>query len=438
MVFLWDFASLLVLLSSACCEDTPLAKENVSPVINRKLDPMKKILTWSCRGNVTEQECTIDTPPKSSTRQVPQVREDNTYFCWFRNAVLHRGATLTVTGTSDGDAFQDVLHFQNPGREGSGAVNFSCLIYNVHFMKCSWRPGPAAPADVQYRLYGWTSRHDQEVECPRYIQDARGTRVGCHFDEAVRPQMTDAYSFWLNGTSNEAAIQFSDFRPFKAVQIEKYNPPANLTIRDNGSHHIVRWAPPKTRFEVSSQVLCYELDVQTEGSPSRMDPVVLRGSEENVYVIPSSSADAQRTVRARVKFLRGELWSEWTPTVRFRTGEQDGSSGSTLGLVGLVAGTAALVFTMLMFFCTKFPLRHLLFPPVPQANREVMGTFVPFPEMAWDRDNPPLSVQDPEDILAVEETQSFASRQAKSGDPAPPKHTSENVSPESCPLSVSD
>lgn len=49
------------------------------------------------------------------------------------------------------------LGFVFPGREGSGAVNFSCVIYNVQFMNCSWTPGPAAPADVQYYLYVWTS-----------------------------------------------------------------------------------------------------------------------------------------------------------------------------------------------------------------------------------------------------------------------------------------
>lgn len=42
------------------------------------------------------------------------------------------------------------------GPEGSAAVGFSCLIYSLHFMNCSWAPGPAAPADVRYRLFTWT------------------------------------------------------------------------------------------------------------------------------------------------------------------------------------------------------------------------------------------------------------------------------------------
>lgn len=62
-------------------------------------------------------------------------------------------------------------------------------------------------------------RHDQEVECPCYIEDGTGTHVGCHFDEAMETQRTDAYFFWVNGTSNETAIQFADFTPLKAIQI---------------------------------------------------------------------------------------------------------------------------------------------------------------------------------------------------------------------------
>ena len=122
--------------------------------------------------------------PADKAMRPLQVTEDHTYVCTFPNSVLHRGANLTVNVTCDGVVFLQVLTFANPGevpvscgrvvpgppaghrwisgrvspgREGSGAVNFSCLIYNVRFMNCSWAPGPAAPADVKYRLF-WASR----------------------------------------------------------------------------------------------------------------------------------------------------------------------------------------------------------------------------------------------------------------------------------------
>lgn len=123
------------------------------------------------------------TPPDSELWPL-QVTQDLGYVCAFPNSVLRSGATLTLNVTCDGAVFQRVLTFANPGgvpsagsagfparphrlrlsgavspgREGSGAVNFSCLIYHVRFTNCSWAPGPAAPADVHYRPFSWASR----------------------------------------------------------------------------------------------------------------------------------------------------------------------------------------------------------------------------------------------------------------------------------------
>lgn len=44
-----------------------------------------------------------------------QVSANGTYYCDFFNSVLHRGATLTVNVTADGDVFENVLAFENPG-----------------------------------------------------------------------------------------------------------------------------------------------------------------------------------------------------------------------------------------------------------------------------------------------------------------------------------
>ncbi|XP_036167039.1 granulocyte-macrophage colony-stimulating factor receptor subunit alpha-like [Myotis myotis] len=437
MAPLLDLAGLLVLLSFAHRQDADLvtAEADGSPVEDMELDPGRKTLTWKNQRNVTEQECKVDTPPSSSTRQHPRVKGDGTYVCRFPNAVLHRGATLTVNGMADGTPFQSVLEFRNPGLEGSGAVNLSCLIYNLRHMNCSWIPGPTAPADVQYHLYGWTSRHEDEVECPRYVPDS-GTRVGCRFDELVGSQLTDTYFFLVNGTSKEAAIEFTDFAPFKGIMIEKVDPPANLTVGGNGSHHVIQWDNPRLRFEASSRIFVYELDVQREGSSSKQDSVFLRGSEENVYLVPSSSMRAGHTVRARVRFRHSELWSDWTPILRFGLPDQD-VGGFPGALLGMVVGVATLVITVLMFLCTRFSLRRKLFPPVPQVKREVTGTGEAFPEVAWDRVSRRPSLQEAEEILSVEEVRPLESGQGDPVYPALPQHLSaEGIGPECHPLDV--
>ncbi|XP_054576185.1 granulocyte-macrophage colony-stimulating factor receptor subunit alpha-like [Eptesicus fuscus] len=436
MASLLDVAVLLVILRFARCEDALVVdrESKWSPVFNMKLDPRTKTLAWNSRGNVTEQECRLDTPPAFSTRQHPQVKGDRAYFCRFPNAVLHGGATLTVEGTADGSPFQSVLEFRNPGREGSGAANFSCLIYNLRLMRCSWVPGPAAPADVQYQLYGWASGREDVVECPRYVADPSGTRVGCRFDELVGSQLTDTYFFLVNGTSVETPVQFTDVAPVRGIQIEKFDPPANLTVRDNGSHHAIHWDPPRLRFEVSSHIFYYELDIQREGSSSKQDSVFLRGSEENVYLMPSSSTRAGHTVRARVRFVHGELWSDWTATVSFGLADQD-VGGLPVALLGMVVGVAALVITVLMFLGTKFSLTHKLFPPVPQVKREVVGTAEAFLEVAWDGHSRPPSLQEAEDILSVEDVRPVESGRGDPVGPASPQHLGpEGVGPERRPL----
>ncbi|XP_071076457.1 granulocyte-macrophage colony-stimulating factor receptor subunit alpha-like [Desmodus rotundus] len=324
MGFLLGFASLLVVpLSSAHCVDPLPAEENVSPVINMKLDPQKKVLIWNYRRNVTEQECQIDTPPRSSTRQRPQLGDHDAYFCRFPNAVLHRGARLTVNGTADGAAFRCALDFHNAGQEGSGAVNFSCVIYDVQLLNCSWAPGPAAPADVQYQLYCWACRDEDGIECPHYILHSTGARVGCHFDALPEPRPTDTYVFLVNGTSKEAGIQFVDFPPFKAIQMEKLSPPANVTVDYNGSHHVIRWDNPQMRFDLLRSSLCYEVDLQVAGTSSREDPVSQRGQEKNVYVVPGAAGRGEYTVRLRGKTVPSAVWSDWSTTLRLaRAGGQ--------------------------------------------------------------------------------------------------------------------
>ncbi|XP_070113998.1 interleukin-3 receptor subunit alpha isoform X2 [Equus caballus] len=370
-----DPVGLLVLLSWASCGHPARAQESVSPILNMKLDSRTKTLSWNYRRNVTEQECKIDTPPDDSTSKTPQVNGNDTYFCEFPNSVLHRGANLTLNVHSEGAAFQEVLVFHNSGPEGSGAVNFSCFIYDLRFLNCSWSPGPAAPPDVRYHLYWWASSHDPEVECARYIVDPAGTRVGCHLDDLGDPKTTD-YFFLVNGTSNRTAVRFLDFTPFRAKLMEKYRPPANVTTAFNGSHHVVRWDDPETRFDVASHMLCYQLDIRRQGSSYKRDPVFQRGSDGNQYVLPGSAVTAGDTVRARVKHVYGDIWSAWSRAVDFNRPEPD-PAGALAGLVVPAVTAAAALVGVLMFVCKRFSLRRRLFPRVPRVRMQRAGSFPP-------------------------------------------------------------
>lgn len=423
MVVLLDFVSLLVLLNSAC--STVLAGDTESPIVNVTLDSRKKILSWNTRGIVTRQTCAIVTPldPDDISPNL-QVRNNDSYFCTFPNAVLHQGATLTVNATSGGREFSHQLTFTNPGKEGSGAQNLSCVIYNIRFMNCSWTPGPAAPADVQYQLYTWTSLHGNVSECDHYIPDSAGTRVGCHFDDLGEGRTTDDYFFLVNGTSSDTDIQFLDSPPVNGPRLEKYNPPANLTVKDNVSHYVIRWDAPAIRYSLSNSVLCYALDIQKTGSFSKREPVFLSRQHKNEYRLPSSDVRGEHTVRMRVQHVQFQIWSEWSSTHRFGVPEKNFLMVS----IGLAVGAAVLFGMAVMFLCKRFSLKKKLFPPIPRVKQELAGSFLAsLEETASCGGHPPSASQDPEDIFTVEETQSLASGPVKMVGPAPDTNPYENI-----------
>ncbi|XP_055249415.1 granulocyte-macrophage colony-stimulating factor receptor subunit alpha-like [Moschus berezovskii] len=370
MVVLLDFVSLLVLLNSA--RSTVLAGEKESPIVNVTLDSRKKILSWNSRRIVTQQTCGIVTPLDPDTSQEPQVRNNDTYFCTFSSAVLHRGATLTINATSEGQDFSHQLTFENLGKEGSGAQNLSCVIYNIRLMNCSWTRGPAAPADVRYKLYMWTSLHGNVSECDHYFLDSAGTRVGCHFDELGEGHTTDDYFFLVNGTSSETDIQFLDYPSVNGRRLEKYNPPANLTVKENVSHYLIRWDAPAIRYSLSNSVLRYALDIQKAGSFSKRQPVFLSRQYKNEYRLPSSDVTGEHTVRMRVQHVQFQIWSDWSSTHRFGVPEKNFLVVS----IGLAVGAAVLFGMALMFLCKRLSLKKKLFPPIPQVKQELAGSFL--------------------------------------------------------------
>ncbi|XP_049728790.1 granulocyte-macrophage colony-stimulating factor receptor subunit alpha-like isoform X2 [Elephas maximus indicus] len=311
----------------------------------------------------------------------------------FPNAVLHQGALLSVAVTSDGDTFQEVLTFNNAGKEGSGAVNFSCVIYNIRFMNCSWAPGPAAPADVQYRLDVWTSLLEDGAECPQYIRDLAGTHVGCHFNILPEPKHPQ-YIFLLNGTSKETAIPFLDFDPFEAFKMEKYNPPSNITSHYNGSNYIIQWENPQRRFEFASHILDYQLDIQKKGS--YRDPIIREGQDRNVYLLPSSEAYGERSLRIRVRHRRSDIWSDWSETLHFSLQKQ--SCGDVAVILPVVGVAAATLTVLLMVIFRRSSLRQKLFLPIPQ----VKSFLTPNAEITWEGDHLPPDTEEPE-FLIVEE-----------------------------------
>ncbi|GAB0178799.1 granulocyte-macrophage colony-stimulating factor receptor subunit alpha-like [Grus japonensis] len=91
---------------------------------------------------------------------------------------------------------------------GSAIENFSCVIYNISFMNCTWQAGRDAPGDTQYFLYWQNSRYVDKMECELYIKDENGRNRGCRFQN-VKIETEKAY-FLVNGSSKDSLIQLYD------------------------------------------------------------------------------------------------------------------------------------------------------------------------------------------------------------------------------------
>ncbi|NXY46304.1 CSF2R factor, partial [Ceuthmochares aereus] len=149
------------------------------------------------------------------------------------------------------------------GVNGSAIENFSCVIYNISFMNCTWQAGRGAPGDTQYFLYWQNSRYDDAMECELYIKDENDRNVGCRFQN-VRINTPIAY-FLVNGSSKDSLIQFYD-EYIKLYEIEILTPPLNVIVNCTGDSVgcIVTWQPPLTSHGSKKNCLLYEIGIQNK------------------------------------------------------------------------------------------------------------------------------------------------------------------------------
>uniref|UniRef100_A0ABI7VUM5 Granulocyte-macrophage colony-stimulating factor receptor subunit alpha n=1 Tax=Felis catus TaxID=9685 RepID=A0ABI7VUM5_FELCA len=174
------------------------------PSLNMKFDRRTMELSWDCKENTTYLECVMIHKEKGEIRKKPKNKDCH---CNFSHDSLHGGVTFVVKVNSTQGPIPEKLVYANPGGEGTAAQNFSCFIYNVNFMNCTWAKGRAAPDDVQYFLYIQDFKEKRERECPHYVTDS-GTHVGCHLHDLSG--LTFRNYFLVNGTSRETAVQFFD------------------------------------------------------------------------------------------------------------------------------------------------------------------------------------------------------------------------------------
>ncbi|NXE13264.1 CSF2R factor, partial [Lophotis ruficrista] len=138
--------------------------------------------------------------------------------------------------------------------------NFTCVIFNVSFMNCTWNVGRTASGDTQYFLYWRISGEEDFTECQNYIKDNCGRHIGCRFENVPIYRKKACFLISGNGQNMQPYTEKIDL-----YTIEKLTPPLNITVNcTEASRCEIQWKAPRTSHVKHYHCFKYELLIQNK------------------------------------------------------------------------------------------------------------------------------------------------------------------------------
>ncbi|CAN8196377.1 unnamed protein product [Coccothraustes coccothraustes] len=250
------------------------------------------------------------------------------------------------------------------GMKGSAIENFSCVIYNIFLMNCTWQAGRDAPADTQYFLFWQKSRDEEEMECELYIRDENCRNVGCIFQN-VSIGIEKAY-FLVNGSSKDSLIQFYD-EYIDLYKIEKLMPPSNITVNcdEIKSDCIIQWQRPQISHSNKDMCFKYEINIKYKDNP-KGNPIytsIQEGGNSSIFLRSNTRKKYILKMRAAGSAcFVNPAWGEWSAPVEF--GNEEILSSSVWVLLGVAVATP-LMAIITIFFCKRTGCWKAAFPQIP-------------------------------------------------------------------------
>ncbi|XP_036600058.1 granulocyte-macrophage colony-stimulating factor receptor subunit alpha-like [Trichosurus vulpecula] len=357
-----------VLLTSACCltqkQEELAAKVPGQSVTTLKKDPRKMELTWDNSDNITMPTDVMKTH-NSPVLDKNYIRK---ICCGFSNCNLRYEAMFLDSLTMYQNTSKKELIFNDTG-DDTAAKNFSCHVYNVEFMNCTWTVGRAAPNDVQYYLYSQNAKRQQERECPSYIKDSQKRHVGCHFDK-VDGFRGKGY-FLVTGTSKRREISNLCSGTISLLSIEIWVAPSNITVNCSKSNCLIRWLKPKTKLRIGDAEFKYQLFIQKQDLQyTHNDEVNIPGSPKNEYDFQNYDMEIKHILKIRASRRDGN-WGEWSEPIEFGGYEKPKSSPTYVYIYILVIFATAVLVLIIMFIFKRYFVMQRLFPQIPQIKDKV-------------------------------------------------------------------
>uniref|UniRef100_A0A8C3B970 Fibronectin type-III domain-containing protein n=1 Tax=Cairina moschata TaxID=8855 RepID=A0A8C3B970_CAIMO len=368
----------LLLVAQMCidwqCTDLEMPEP---PIRNLTLNPWKMELSWIGSTNFTEYKCSVAADNEKAIIKA----EDMT--CIFDGNLmfpLHNGANFSVTAVNINSTYSSICTCIPRGIKESAIENFSCVIYDVSLMNCTWQAGRNAPGDTQYFLYWKNSRGDYETECELYIKDENGRHMGCRFQNVMIKYKT-AY-FMVNGSSNVSQIRFYD-KYIELYTIEKLMPPSNVTVNCDKKQNdcIIQWQRPQISHSDKDRCFKYEVKITYKGNSAEEVVHTFTKEIERSHILQSYSTGKKYLVKIRASghdCYVNNAWGEWSAAVEF--GNEDVFS-SSIWILSVVAVAIFLVFFFTVLFCKRTHYWKTAFPPVPKPKNPFTGQHDINPEL---------------------------------------------------------
>ncbi|XP_067997424.1 granulocyte-macrophage colony-stimulating factor receptor subunit alpha-like isoform X2 [Melanerpes formicivorus] len=290
------------------------SEEQASPITSVKLNWRRMELSWESSKNFSKYKCTIRDRDMETVE-----KEVNSTLCMFpveQYVPLHKGVLFIIELPNTN--ISKKCTFIPGGKNGSAIENFSCVIYNISFMNCTWQAGREAPADTQYFLYWQNSRDVDVTECELYIKGEHGRNTGCIFKN-VSIEIDKAY-FLVNGSSKDSLIQFYD-EYLQLYTIEILTPPLNVAVNctRESAGCIVTWQPPLTSHVENTKCFQYEIYIQNKDKPKEKKDPPIR-VRNNIYEFQNYNEKKKYILKIRARgknCLVSSKWGEWSEPIEF-------------------------------------------------------------------------------------------------------------------------
>ncbi|XP_074463719.1 granulocyte-macrophage colony-stimulating factor receptor subunit alpha-like isoform X2 [Larus michahellis] len=269
--------------------------------------------------------------------------------------------------------YSSICRYVPQGMNSSAIENFSCVIYNVSLMNCTWQAGRNAPEDTQYFLYWQYSRYDDAMECELYIKDENGRNTGCRFQNVTIQTAVDAY-FLVNGSSNGSLIQFYN-KYIKLYKIEKLMPPSNITVNCDEIKNdcIIQWQRPQISHSNKDKCFKYEIIIKYKDNPEGKIKYTSIQEGGNSHIFERSNTRKKYLLKMRTAggaCLVSSAWGDWSPPVEFGSEEIISSSVRIL----LVVAIATLVVAIIaILFYKRTGCWKAAFPEIPEPKNAFHG-----------------------------------------------------------------